>query len=160
MSAGAHNPTKSGLHLLEFQSRPWQRLYIDIATPIFGNTWLVYEDAYFKNPGAIVLNATTASSTYTAQLKVFSQFRLREQIVLDIGPPFESYDFTVFCKSNNILSQSAPYYYKSDGVAERFVQTFKDALKYSGANAALSIRLASEFLRFRDSSHSTMGASH
>jgi len=157
----AHNPAKSELHPWEFPSRPWQRLHIDFAGPIFGYTWLVYVDAYSKYPGAIPLTTTTASSTTNALLEVFSHFGLPEQLVSDNGPPFDSYDFAVFCKSNGIRhSRSAPYHPQSNGEAERFVQTFKDSLKSSGADATSAKRLASEFLlRYRVSAHGTTGAS-
>lgn len=70
----AHNPMKSELYPLEFLTRPLQRLHIDFAGPIFGFTWLLYADGYSKYARAIPLTTTTASSTSTALLEVFSHF--------------------------------------------------------------------------------------
>ena len=126
----AHDPKPALLHPWEFPTRPWQRVHIEFAGPVYGYTWLVYVDAHSKYPGVIPLTTTTFDSTCNALLEIFSHFGLPEQLVSDNGPPFDSSAFAQFCRCHGIIhSRSSPYHPQSNGEAERFVQSFKDALK-------------------------------
>ena len=59
-----------------------------------------------------------------------SIFGLPVEIVADNGPPFTSFEFIDFCTTNNIvLTHSPPYHPESNGLAERWVQTAKKALR-------------------------------
>ena len=52
------------------------------------------------------------------------------QLVSDNGPQFTSEEFASFMKRNGIKHiRSAPYHPSTNGTAERFVQTFKKAMK-------------------------------
>lgn len=116
-------------------------------------------DSHSKYPGAIPLSTTTANSTINALLDVFSHFGYPEQIVFDYGPPFDSSYFAGFCNTYGIRhSRSSPYHPKTNGEAERYVQTFKDALPVANADNTTVRRLESEFLlRYRVTRHSTTG---
>ena len=156
-----HDPTSALLHPWEFPTRPWQRIHIDFAGPKYGYTWLVYVDAHSKYPGAIPLTTTTAAATCNALLKVFSHFGFPEQLVSDNGPPFDSADLSRFSVSHGIRhSRSSPYHPQSNGEAERFVQTFKNALESAKADSSNAKEYASEFLlRYRVTPQATTGAS-
>ncbi|XP_036317367.1 uncharacterized protein K02A2.6-like [Rhagoletis pomonella] len=70
----------------------------------------------------------TTSSTITALQKIFSVEGLPKTIVSDNGPQFTSEEFQTFCKLNTIEHlTSAPFHPASNGLAERFVRTFKQA---------------------------------
>ena len=88
-------------------------------------------------------------------------YGLPEQIVSDNGPQFVSEDFAVFLKINGIKhTRSAPYHPSTNGLAERFVQSMKQALKASVGNGlSLSQRLCNFLLMYRSSPHSTTGVS-
>lgn len=156
-----HDPPAATLHPWEFPQRPWQRLHIDFAGPRYGFTWLIYVDAFSKYPGAVPLSTTTANSTCSALLEVFAHFGFPEQIVSDNGPPFNSEDFASFCRGQGIRhSRSSPYHPQSNGEAERFVQTFKDAMDASSASPATCKQLAATILlRYRVTPHTTTGSS-
>ena len=66
----------------------------------------------------------------------------------------------MFMKNNGVKHiRSAPYHPASNGLAERFVQSLKTALKASkGDGRSLSHRLSSFLFTYRTTPHSTTGA--
>ena len=57
-------------------------------------------------------------------------FGLPKQLVSDSGPQFTSDEFKEFLKANHVKRiRSAPYHPSCNGAAERFVHTFKQALR-------------------------------
>ena len=77
----------------------------------------------------------------------------------DNGPQFTSSEFAEFVKMNGINHiRSSPYHPASNGEAERFVGTFKEAMK-TGKNDGLtpSHQLANFLLTYRTIPHSTTG---
>ena len=72
------------------------------------------------------MKATTATRTIEELRTIFACWGLPEQIITDNRPQFTSEEFQRFVLSNGIKhSKTAPYHPKSNGAAERFVQTFK-----------------------------------
>ena len=63
----------------------------------------------------------------------------------------------MFLKQNGVKHiRCAPYHPSSNGLAERFVQTFKTAMKVNGANSSnLSQKLNSFLLSYRNTPHTT-----
>ena len=91
--------------------------------------------------------------------QLFATHGIPEQIVTDNGPQFTSADFTNFVKSNGIRhSLSSPYHPASNGEAERFVRTFKEAMK-TGRNDGLTLahRINNFLLTYRTTPHTTTG---
>ena len=85
-------------------------------------------DAFSKRPEVIPMSTTTAKHTIQ-ELRLIC-FGLPENIVTDNGPQFVSKEFEDFTSQNGIRhSKVAPYHPRSNGLAERFVQTFKMAMK-------------------------------
>lgn len=84
------------LHPWKFPDVPWERLYIDLAGPFMGFTWLVVENAYSKWPE--VRTATSA----TALMKVFAVEELSEPLVSDNGSQLILEEFKEFCKFRGI----------------------------------------------------------
>ena len=91
---------------------PWTRLHIDYAGPMNGNYYLIVVDSYSKWP------------------EIFTRFRVPEKIVCDNGTQFTGSEFKTYCKTLGIDHiTTSPYHPRSNGQAERFIDTFKRALK-------------------------------
>ena len=154
-----NNPKPITLHPWENARYPWQRLHIDFAGPFLGSSYLIVVDAYSKWPEVIPMNTTTSQNTIRALMTLFSTHGLPERIVSDNGPQFCSEEFENFLKVNGIWhTLSAPYHPSTNGEAERFVQTFKNAMKTSNASASnISTHIAKFLLSYRTSPHTTTG---
>lgn len=103
------------------------------------------------------MTSTTASKTIAVLRHLFAAYGLPEQVVSDNGPQFTSGEFKVFLKGNGVRHiLSAPYHPSSNGAAERFVQTFKQAMKASNTEShSVAYRLANFHLTYRSTPHST-----
>ena len=91
--------------------------------------------------------------------KWFATHGLPEQLVSDNGPQFRSADFAEFMKGNGVKHiRCAPYHPSSNGAAERFVRTVKEALKSTkGSGRTLQQRLQNFLLSYRTIPHATTG---
>ena len=107
------------------------------------------------------MSTTTAPKTIEVLRQLFCKYGLPDQIVSDNGPQFISTEFAVFLKQNGVKhTRSAPYHPATNGLAERFVQTMKQALKASkNSELSLSHRLCNFLLTYRSSPHATTGVS-
>ena len=123
----SREPTRAPILTWEDPTDPWKNLHIDFAGPFEGSMWLIVIDAATKWPEVIKMNNdTTAERTIEILLSLFSRFGLPNQIVSDNGPQFISDVNHQFCTNNGIRrTLVAPYHPRSNGEAERFVQSFK-----------------------------------
>ncbi|XP_037957547.1 uncharacterized protein K02A2.6-like [Teleopsis dalmanni] len=122
--------------------RPWQRVHIDFAGPVFNSMWLIVVDAFSQFPFVVQLKTTTSMDAIAALSTIFSLEGLPETIVSDNGPQLTSDQFTEFCVRNGIDHvKTAPFYRASNGLAERFVRTFKTSVK-KNVDDGLSLNLA------------------
>ena len=130
----SREPTKASVFIWENPKEPWKRLHIDFAGPYEGSMWLIVIDTATKWLEVIKMNNnTTAERTIEILRSLFSRFGLPNQIVSDNGPQFTSDTYHQFCVNNGIRrTLIAPYHPRSNGEAERFVQTFKSAIKLWG----------------------------
>ena len=123
------DPSRVPLHSWDFPSRPWQRLHIDFAGPFLGKMWLIAVDAHSEWPEVIPMQLTTSERTISVLRQMFCTHGLPEQIVTDNGPQFTAAEFKQFCEKTSIRHiLVAPYHPSSNEKAERFVQTFKQAM--------------------------------
>ena len=125
------------------------------------HTFLVVVDAFSKWPEVVVMKDSDALHTIEALREMFGRWGIPRQLVTDNGPQFVSM-FQKFMKSNGIKHVlSAPYHPATNGLAERFVQTMKQALRASrkDANATLSQRMGQFLLSYRNARHETMNTS-
>ena len=154
-------PTKAPLHPWEWATAPWQRLHIDYAGPFQNSMFLVVVDAHSKWPEVIPVSSTTTSKTIEVLRDLFARFGIPEQIVSDNGPQFVSEEFQAFIKSNGIRHiTSAPYHPATNGLAERLVQTFKQALRAMfQSSKPVKEKLAKFLIAYRNTPHSTTGES-
>ena len=102
---------------------------------------------------------STTSSTKTIEVlrNLFASYGLPLQVVSDNSPRFVSQEFADFLKQNGVKHvRSTPYHPSTNGLVERFIQTFKKAMKASQHDSRpFAHRLADFLLKYRISTHST-----
>ncbi len=154
-----NSPPVAPLQPWSWPSRVFERIHIDFAGPFQGTMFLIMVDAYSKWPEVTIMRSTTVEKTIEALRSVFASCGLPERLVSDNGPQFTSQEFAIFLKANGIKhSRSAPYHPSTNGLAERFVQSMKQALKASlRTEKSLHQRLCSFLLSYRSTVHSTTG---
>ena len=85
------------------------------------------------------MSSATSERTIDMLGKIFSHYGLPEQLVSNNGPQFVSFEFKKFMKENGIRHMLiAPCQSRSNGQAERFVATFKQAMKTGSFNRSQS----------------------
>ena len=152
-------PPKEPLHPWSWPSRPWSRIHIDHAGPFMGKLFLLVIDAHSKWLEVIPVTSTDAATTSEKLRGVFATHGLPDKLVSDNGPSFTSASFGEFLKRNGIAhSTSSPYHPSSNGLAERAVRTFKEAMKKM-TEGSLNTRIARFLLKYRTTPHSTTGIS-
>lgn len=98
--------------------RPWESIAMDFAE-CRGRKYLVVVDYFSTFPFAFVMTKTTASATINRLEELFSIFGAPDTIRSDNGPPFNSFDFRMFCQMWDISHvTSSPRYQQSNGKAE------------------------------------------
>ena len=150
------DPVLAPLHPWMWPTSPWERIHVDFAGPFEGHMYLVVVDAHSKWPEVHVMDSTTASKTIQVLRGLFSRYGIPHILVSDNGPQFCSEEFAMFLKSNGVKHiRSAPYHPSTNGLAERFVQTFKHALKSSRGSTQVQQRLDTFLLTYRNTPHAT-----
>ncbi|XP_033724581.1 uncharacterized protein K02A2.6-like [Pecten maximus] len=154
-------PPSAPLHPWEWTSRPWYRIHMDFAGPFLDSMFFIVVDAYSKWPEVVPMRTTTSDKTIDVLRTIFARNGIPTEIVSDNGPQFVSESFKNFVKANGIKHiTSAPYHPSTNGLAERFVQTFKAAMKASRRdNGTLTKKLANFLLAYRNSAHATTNES-
>ncbi|XP_055589596.1 uncharacterized protein K02A2.6-like [Uranotaenia lowii] len=111
-------------------TRPWQRVHIDFAGPISDEYYLLVIDSHSKWPEIVPTSRITSTATINLLRNIFARLGNPETIISDNGLQFTSAEFDQFCATNGISHiRTAPFHPQSNGQAERFVDTFKRAIK-------------------------------
>ncbi|GFY16225.1 uncharacterized protein K02A2.6 [Trichonephila clavipes] len=131
------DPPKSKVHYWEYPSRPWERIHVDFAGPIFEHTFFLIVDAHSKWLEVYPMKVTTTKKTIECLRDSFARFGLPRVLVSDNGSQFTSYEFQRFMHKNGVRHKtSVPFKPSSNGQAERYVATLKQSLrsmhKYEG----------------------------
>ena len=152
-------PPNAPLHPWIWPSRPWQRIHIDFAGPFMDKSFFIVVDAHSKWAEVVEMPQTTTARTIAVLRHLFATHGIPEQIVSDNGPQFTSNDFAEFTKTNGIKhTRSSPYHPATNGEAERFVRTFKEAMKTGkGDGLTLAHRVENFLLTYRTTPHATTG---
>ena len=119
-------------------------------------------DAHCKWPEVIGPMKTTADPTINAMRNIFARYGLLTQVLSDNGPPFQSGEYEEFLRQNGIQRiLVSPYHPSSNGLHERFGQTFKYAMESSADNPASSIQRRDQnfLLSYRSTPHGTTNSS-
>ena len=152
------SPAKAPMHPWEWPERPWARIHIDYAGPFRGKMILVMVDSHSKWMEALVVNSATSNATIQKLQALFATHGLPEVLVSDNGTAFTSEEFSAFMRRNGIRHlTSAPYHPASNGLAERAVQTLKDALRKDTGEVSLDSQIQEFLFRYRITPHSTTG---
>ncbi|KAK3085126.1 hypothetical protein FSP39_024809 [Pinctada imbricata] len=156
-----NNPGKVYVHPWEWPSAPWQRVHIDFAGPFLDQNFFILVDAHSKWPEVIPMKRITTARTIEVLRTIFSRNGIPEQIVSDNGPQFTSAEFGQFMKNNAIRHyKSAPYHPATNGLAERFVQTFKRSIRSMKHDSmSLNKKIANFLLQYRNTPHTTTNES-
>ncbi|KMQ87732.1 hypothetical protein RF55_12904 [Lasius niger] len=126
----SNNPSCKIKHHWETATEPLQRVHVDFAGPFLGYNFLVLVDAYTRWPEVHIMKNITTDSTITKCREIFTTFGLPQVLVSHNGRTFISRKFQKFLESNGIFHKcTAPYHPAINGLAESFVQTFKQALR-------------------------------
>ena len=154
-------PPAAPIHPWEWLTRPWERIHIDFAGPFLNSMFLVAVDAHSKWPEVVQMRETNAERTIEVLRGIFSRTGVRSVLVSDNGPQFTSIEFARFTKGNGIKHvTSAPYHPSSNGLAERFVQSFKSAMKASKKDeGSVQTKLSNFLFAYRNAAHATTGES-
>ncbi|XP_030850652.1 uncharacterized protein K02A2.6-like [Strongylocentrotus purpuratus] len=136
-------------------SQPWHRVHVDFAGPFLDQMFLLVVDAHSKWPEVIPMRSTTAANTIRVLRCLFSRYGLPHEVVSDNGPQFVAEEFAVFLKKNGIKHiKSAVKHPASNGEVERFVQTFKKAMKKAKPDGGdVQLKLARFLLSYRTTPH-------
>ena len=152
------SPKKASLHPWEWPQNAWHRLHIDHAQL---NDWyfLIIIDAYSKWVEVFPCKTITSKSTINFLRHTFARFGLPVHLVSDNGPSLVSQEFEEFMKMNGIRHITvSPYHPSSNGLAENFVKTFKQAMmKTKGGE--MQEKVDKFLFRYRITPHSTTGKS-
>lgn len=122
--------------------RPWSRIHLDFAGPLDGFYYLIVIDSLSKWPEVLKCKTPTSEATINFLYELFTRFGVVDCIVTDNGTQFTSTEFKHLCEDYLIEHITIPPYHpRSNGQAERFVDTFKRALrKASGSPTDKSIQ--------------------
>lgn len=150
-----HNPPSSPFLPWAWPSRPWERVHFDFAGPFLRRMYLITVDAHSKWSKVVEMSSTTAVKTINVLHHLFATYGLPRHVVTDNGPQFTAEEFSRFLKSNGVKHITlTPYHSSTNGLAERFVQTFKAAM-HAGASdiADVQHRLDEFLLSYRATPH-------
>ena len=156
-----NKPPLALLHPWAWPDRPWKQIHVDFAGPFQGYMFMVVVDAHSKWLEVFPMTSTTTEKTLEVLRNLFAAYGLPEQLVSDNGPQFTAAEFEECMKANGIKHiKSSPYHPSTNGEAERFVQTFKHALKVGRSDkGSLLQKLARFLLTYRSTPNATTGVS-
>ena len=103
------------------------------------------------------MKTTTSTKTIEVLRSIFSRNGIPAQIVSDNGSHFSSDEFATFMKRNGIKHfKSAPYHPATNGLAERFIQSFKNSMRaMKDENRDIDQKIANFLLAYRNIPDST-----
>lgn len=152
-----NQPVKEFDHPWKTTNSPWERLHIDFAGPLNGQSLFIIVDSYTKWVEIIPTKNTTSEWCVKELSKLFITFGFPLLIVSDNGTQFTSHVFEEFLKNNGVIHKTtAPYSPSSNGQAERFVQTVKNSLTaMSDEKGTLDLKLQKLIIQLRQVKNST-----
>ncbi|UYV82416.1 K02A2.6-like [Cordylochernes scorpioides] len=107
---------------------PWQTVSLDIFY-IQKKPHLLVVDRYSGYQEVFALDPPTAINVKNKVRETFARFGIPETMMSDNGPPFRSEIMTDFCIRWGIKQLfSSPHLHRSNGLAERNIQTIKNQL--------------------------------
>ena len=132
-----------------FPNEPWEELSSDFFGPMSDSSyWLVVSDDYSRYPVVKRVCSTSAEVNIPVLEEMFSTFGIPRVFKTDNGPPFQSHKFKEFAERMNFYHRRVtPYWPRSNGEAERFMQNLKKVLKNAQVNGTHKEQELQFFLR-------------
>ncbi len=113
----------------EIPDRPWQKVSMDLFE-FNGDNYIAITDYYSKFFEVSKLTGLTAKATIRHIKPHFARYGIPEEVISDNGPQFDCKEFKDFAQQYGFThTTSSPHYPKSNGHAERTVQSIKKILK-------------------------------
>ncbi|KAG6438794.1 hypothetical protein O3G_MSEX000230 [Manduca sexta] len=155
------NPEKTKLTVWPQPPGVWHRLHADFLGPLYSKMFLVVIDAYSKWPEAVVMSNITAQKTIEVFKNIFVRYGYPLHLVTDNGPTWTSEEFRSFCKIVGVKQTFTPTYYPAtNGLAERFVESFKShVIKIVESGKRLEFACNLFLFDYRSTVHKTTGQS-
>ena len=130
-----------------------------LQVPYLWGRVFVAVDAHSKWLEVEIVPSASTAVTVSKLRSMFTTHGLPHILVSDNGAAFTSLEFKQFLKQNGIRHlTSTPYHPATNGMVERYVQTFKVALK-KGSDNDLLRELSIFLFRYRTTPYSTTGIS-
>lgn len=138
--------------------KAWSRVHIDFAGPVNGHWFLVIVDAKSKYAEVKMTKTISASATVSLLEEVFATHGYPELLVSDNGTQFTSNQFKLMCQEYGMEHKtSAVYYPRSNGAAERFVDSLKRGLAKITRSGVVTQQALNKFLIcYRNTPHSAL----
>ncbi|PFX12679.1 Uncharacterized protein K02A2.6 [Stylophora pistillata] len=109
--------------------------------PFLNSMLLVVVNAHSRWLEIEKMNTTTSAKTIETLQKLFARYGVPAQLVSDNGPQLTSEELQQFLKRNGIRHiTSAPYHPATNALAERAIQSFKNATKSETEVTSLNIK--------------------
>ena len=120
-----------------------------------GHMFLVIVDAHSNWIEVKSVAKATTETTIEQFCSVFATHGIPEMLVTNNGSVFTSEVFQKFVNANGIKHRgSAPYHLLTNGLAERAVQTFKEAMK-ANTQGSIASPVSRFLLHYQSTPHST-----
>ena len=121
--------------------------------------FLILIDAHTKWIEVCKMKFITSSVTIERLRSIFATHGLPKLIVTDNATTFTSAEFQEFLRLNGIINKtSAPFHPQTNGLAERAVQTFKNAMKKM-SDGSIDTKISRFLFSYRNTPQSTTGTS-
>ena len=112
----------------EVPQRPWAKVGVDLFQ-FAAQDYLLVVDYFSKYPEIALLEAKTSASVILQLKAIFARHGIPEEIMAD-NMPFSSRQLQLFAQDWGFkITTSSPRYPKSNGQAERMIQTVKQLLR-------------------------------
>ena len=109
--------------------------------------FLIVVDAHSKWPEVFTVKQATSAQTVDMLRTLFSRTGLPQQLVSANASIFTGEEFQKFIRKNGVKHiTSTPHHPATKGLAERFVQSFKQSMKASGKEGTLLPQKVANFL--------------
>lgn len=155
-----NNPHIKEKHIWEPATSPFERVHVDFAGPYLGRILFILVDSYTKWPEVYITKDMTAPTVIDCCTEIFSRFGIPKILVSDNGSAFISDLFKNFLRANGIKHKlTAPFNPKTNGQAERYVQTIKYALSKIQASKNFKNEMHNMLFTYRILVHSTTNRS-
>lgn len=143
----AHAPSKFQEHHWEYPKGPWERIHIDYAGLVADKMLFVIVDAYSKWVEVKITSSSTNTVTVAILDELFATYG--SPVVSDNDRQFVSEKFKSFLKFSGVKYHKfiAPYHPATNGQAERYVETIKNALRKMGSTKGSLQQDLNKFLR-------------